>query len=397
MAEVTTPTHPAPLLLVLALRWLALGWLAVVALLSGQVQHPVPAAGALVATAGWTVWTTFAAARRTVVLVLDLAVAVALVVLSGYVHPAQSLLTPHPWFAGAYPMAAVAAWGVARQTSGGLLAGAVVGLALPWCYTANGVPPTELTYLQAFDLAARMLGYVLLGGCVGAACGQLDRLRAYAGRTGQRAAELAEHARLVGHIHDNTLRHLGRLRQRGRELVDTGSVTPTQLSALLEALGRQESALRGLAPPVTGPEAALAPVDLAEALALVADGQPELPVSFTSSGPVPVAAATAAEVTAAVGELLTNVVRHARAGRAWLTLLAETDLGVVTVTVRDDGAGFPARPTDDGDRLGLRLCVVDRVRRLGGRVRIGNRRTGGAQVELVLPATLLVAEGSRSG
>jgi hypothetical protein len=158
------------MLLVLTLRWLAFGWMLVVALLSGQIQRPVEAGLALLGAGCWTVWLTVAAVRRIgCVLTVDMGVAMALVVVSGHVHPPHALLTNHPTFAGAYPAAAVAACAVVHRFRGGVVAGAVLALTLPPAYAANGVTPAGLSFLQVLTVVGWGLSYVLLGGVVRAA------------------------------------------------------------------------------------------------------------------------------------------------------------------------------------------------------------------------------------
>jgi signal transduction histidine kinase len=82
-----------------------------------------------------------------------------------------------------------------------------------------------------------------------------------------------------------------------------------------------------------------------------------------------------------VQEALANVVKHARARRAGITI-ARRD-GRVSVRVEYDGVGFPAEgPAVDA--FGLR-GMRERVQALGGMVQVGNGRTGGAYVSAELP------------
>jgi signal transduction histidine kinase len=82
-----------------------------------------------------------------------------------------------------------------------------------------------------------------------------------------------------------------------------------------------------------------------------------------------------------VQEALANVVKHARARRAGITIALRD--GRVSVRVEDDGVGFPTEgPAVDA--FGLR-GMRERVRALGGTVRVGNRSTGGAYVSADLP------------
>jgi signal transduction histidine kinase len=82
-----------------------------------------------------------------------------------------------------------------------------------------------------------------------------------------------------------------------------------------------------------------------------------------------------------VKEAITNVVRHARAAAAWLTI-AVTDSGL-SVTLADDGCGFaeaPSAPEADGLRN-----MRQRVTQLGGRLEIESRESQGTRIFLVVP------------
>ena len=80
-----------------------------------------------------------------------------------------------------------------------------------------------------------------------------------------------------------------------------------------------------------------------------------------------------------VREALANVVKHARATGATITLVRDA---TVRVCVEDDGVGFgtPA-PAFAYGLAGMR----DRVTALGGRLHLDNRPSGGARVVAELP------------
>lgn len=80
-----------------------------------------------------------------------------------------------------------------------------------------------------------------------------------------------------------------------------------------------------------------------------------------------------------VQEALQNVVRHARAASARVTLRQEADR--LVVMVQDDGTGFD---TAQEKGLGL-LGMEERVKRLGGSVRIDSEPGGGTLVTAFLP------------
>ena len=81
-----------------------------------------------------------------------------------------------------------------------------------------------------------------------------------------------------------------------------------------------------------------------------------------------------------VQESLTNVGKHARASRVEVSLLEEDD--ALTVTVRDDGAGFDASARPAG--FGL-LGVRERAYLLGGTSTVTSAPGRGTEVEVTLP------------
>ncbi|MEW2558761.1 GAF domain-containing sensor histidine kinase [Streptomyces griseorubiginosus] len=89
---------------------------------------------------------------------------------------------------------------------------------------------------------------------------------------------------------------------------------------------------------------------------------------------------TADDVIAVLSEALTNVARHARAGRADVVL--ETDGREVRLTVSDDGVGIPA----EGRRSGLRN-MAERAEGLGGDLTIDSPEAGGTTLVWRVPVT----------
>ena len=84
-------------------------------------------------------------------------------------------------------------------------------------------------------------------------------------------------------------------------------------------------------------------------------------------------------------EALANVAKHAAASRAWITLSYMGD--VVTLDVRDDGAGFDPALTPDRDTGGFGLIAMrQRVQRLAGQLEIESEPGSGTVVSATLPA-----------
>jgi PAS domain S-box-containing protein len=79
-----------------------------------------------------------------------------------------------------------------------------------------------------------------------------------------------------------------------------------------------------------------------------------------------------------VQEALTNILRHARATRASVTITRE--LTQLTLRVSDDGAGLPRTASvASGNSLGL-FSIRERARTFGGSMIIGNREEGGTEL-----------------
>ncbi len=82
----------------------------------------------------------------------------------------------------------------------------------------------------------------------------------------------------------------------------------------------------------------------------------------------------------AAQEALTNVQRHAQAGRVWLVLTLHPDH--ITLLIGDDGQGFPPEAEKRG--FGLR-GLRERIEALGGTLHLEERPGGGAQLHIALP------------
>ena len=81
-------------------------------------------------------------------------------------------------------------------------------------------------------------------------------------------------------------------------------------------------------------------------------------------------------------ESLTNVVRHAQAGRVTVTLRTTPDDGV-QLAVRDDGVGIPPRAVADSSGIrGMR----ERALLIGAQLSVEAVEPHGTEVSLTLPA-----------
>ena len=95
----------------------------------------------------------------------------------------------------------------------------------------------------------------------------------------------------------------------------------------------------------------------------------------------------------AVRACLENVLRHSG------VTVAEVDLAYdekeITVVVVDQGSGFDPQAIAD-DRLGLRTSVVERVRSVGGSVKIWSSPGAGTSIVMRVPILEVVAPNEES-
>jgi signal transduction histidine kinase len=84
-----------------------------------------------------------------------------------------------------------------------------------------------------------------------------------------------------------------------------------------------------------------------------------------------------------VQESLNNILKHSGAKRARVRL--ERDLHEVQLHVEDDGCGFQtAEPINGGKGLGLKN-IVERVRILGGKIKVGSQPGQGTRIQVAIP------------
>lgn len=374
---------------ILAFRWAALAWMTVLAATSAGFRRPALAWAALAVAAAWTAASSLGArsAPGATRLAADLALACALVVVSGFVVADGAVLGRRPFFATAYPAAAVLAWAAARGLGAGVAAGLAVGLALVASRPANGVALGELSGAQVQSLVNAVVTFLFAGGAVGLVSRLLERSGAELRRAldermreTQRAARLAEREALARQIHDSVLQALALVHKRGRELAAAGPADPAEIGRLAELAGAQEQALRALVlrTEVEPPAGAESLRDRLEGLARGYAGR--IAVGVSAAGPAFCARHAADEIAAAVGQAIDNAVEHAGAGR--VTVFVDERDGDVAVSVRDDGAGFDVAAATG---YGLR-SMRGRIEDLGGRFTISSAAGRGTEVEMIVPA-----------
>jgi signal transduction histidine kinase len=189
------------------------------------------------------------------------------------------------------------------------------------------------------------------------------------------SAALDERERLSRQVHDGVVQVLALVAKRGREIGG-------EAAELATLAGEQERALRRLISS-SGIDEESALVDIRTLLERRESDRVTVSVPGTA---VPLIAGVAAEVDAAVGNALDNVVAHAGpSARAYVLL---EDLGsTVTISVRDDGVGIPAGRLAEAaaqGRVGISKSIVGRLDSLGGRATLSTDENG-TEWELTVP------------
>lgn len=340
----------------------------------GSYARPGAGLAALAVMAGWTCVTVTAyrrpAGRTAWLITLDLCVAVALILSTRWIDTAARINAGMPTIPTAWAAAPVLACGVASGPWAGFGAALIIAAA-------------DLIEHPTLSTGATFNGIVLLAiaGSIGGWLLQLGRrAEAEIENAARRDAAVAERERIARGIHDSVLQVLALISSRGHalggEAAELGKLAGEQegaLRALLAAGGDQQRPLGGL-------------LDVRSLIGPLADAR--ITVSCPAT-PVLLPAVTATALSGAVAAALDNVARHAGPdARAWVLL--EDEERHVTVSVRDDGAGFSegrlAVAAAEG-RLGVSHSIVGRVREAGGTASLVSSPGRGTEVELRVSRT----------
>jgi signal transduction histidine kinase len=353
----------------LALRWAALVWMALVlAISSGDLRRPWLALALVGAAFLFTVLTTawIRSSRELLLgrplLATELVIAIALVLCDGWAYGAGHAFKTSQTLGSIWPLAAVLSIGLAAGVGWGAVAGALLGLARLGATLANGV--RDFDGSQILSLVNTGVFYVVAG----AVAGYVARLLRRAEREISAARAREELART---LHDGVLQTLAVVQRRSSDadLVRLAREQDRDLRRFLFGDGRE----------VDGSG------DLATALrAVAARFEDGFGVRTEVLVPVPLPKLSRDDVEAlsrAVGEALTNAGKHARPRR--LTVFVEPDDdGGVFCSVKDDGAGFDASATTPG--IGITRSIIERMQEAGGRAEVRSHPGQGTEVCLWL-------------
>ncbi|MFD7654726.1 sensor histidine kinase [Actinosynnema sp. NPDC059797] len=193
------------------------------------------------------------------------------------------------------------------------------------------------------------------------------------------AGVLDERHRLAREIHDTLAQGFAGIITQLQADENPPRHVETALRLARENLAEARRSVHALRPP------ALVDANLPDALAEVVTGwtdQTGVAATVATTGPArPLHPEVEVTLLRAAQEALSNVAKHAGASRVGLTLSYMED--VVTLDVRDDGAGFdPARETDGFGLVGMR----QRVSRLAGALVVESEPGGGTAVSASVPA-----------
>jgi len=213
----------------------------------------------------------------------------------------------------------------------------------------------------------------------------LDRLEDERRESARRelAAQERERRRLARELHDEVGQNLTALAMRlSRVAGDADPPVSSEIEDARLATLRTVDHVRQLAHPLR--PAALDELGLTPALtSLCADIAHSTGLTIVRDLPSDLPA-LATEVEAVIyrvtQESLTNVVRHARAKRAEVSLRIDADQRLV-LCVSDDGAGMPASVSTNGGIRGMR----ERAVLVGGELEVARGSDGGTTVRLHVP------------
>ncbi|HSA54450.1 MAG TPA: sensor histidine kinase [Gemmatimonadaceae bacterium] len=244
---------------------------------------------------------------------------------------------------------------------------------------------------------------VALGGQLGAALDGAELTQRLRDRTGEltrlSARMLQQHEserkRLSRELHDETAQVFSALKlQLGllRERVDAsvpGSSAGEDLEQALDLVDEGMRSIRSVTETLR--PAVLDELGLIPALRSIIEdfaSRYQVAVDVQMAASVPrLAPDVELALYRALQESLTNVMRHAGAGRVRVVLDAADD--TVSLRVEDDGAGLPAHASlatfEREGRMGL-AGMRDRVSALGGSLVLAPGRAGGTRVDVRMPA-----------
>jgi two-component system nitrate/nitrite sensor histidine kinase NarX len=209
----------------------------------------------------------------------------------------------------------------------------------------------------------------------------------------QDVAKLEERRRLAREIHDGMAQTLALLHlklQQFRSLLPLEDSHAMETAALQEVCALAESAYEEVRQSIVGLRTAVSrSLGFIPTLAKYVEefsAQHAIPVEFSppEDSPVPLSPAAETEVMRIIQEALTNVRKHAAAGRARVQLRVRERL--LRVSIEDDGRGWDlvAVPPSTPSHVGLAI-MRERAESLGGSLRIVTAPGRGTRITAEVP------------
>lgn len=298
--------------------------------------------------------------------IADLAITVALTLLTMLAQTSQQTHGAMPTLTTVWAAGAVIDVGLVTGWAGGLVAG--LAQAAATVVVRDGYDGRTLSNTLLVIVTGVVAGYVAT---------RAWRAETAAAAAAARQAAFAERDRLTRNIHDGVLQVLGLMHRKG---IEAGG----EWAEIGREAGVQEAALRALITSQAIRGAAAGERNLAADLAALRSARVTVSVP---DGPVDLSAERANQLLDAVRAALHNVAHHAGpSAHTWILL---EDLGVdIAVTVRDDGPGIPPGRLEEAaaaGRLGVVQSITGRAIDLGGTASVTSRPGEGTEVEIVIP------------
>ncbi|MHA6720625.1 sensor histidine kinase [Sphingomonas sp. RS6] len=217
------------------------------------------------------------------------------------------------------------------------------------------------------------------------------RVREHLARARARAdAQISERERIARELHDTLLQSMQGLMLRFQAAAYATAPGSRAQELIETALERADDVLIEARDRVMALRAAPSPAPLAASLrrlaAQFAEDGLDVAVELDPDCPS-LAAAQVEQLLAIIGEALSNVLRHARATRAEITMSVAGKR--LAIAVRDDGVGFPDDVRQGRQRSGHfgLIGIQERAALLGGTIEVTNHPDGGAIIHLSVPIT----------
>ncbi|MGI9594961.1 MAG: ATP-binding protein [Acidimicrobiales bacterium] len=182
-----------------------------------------------------------------------------------------------------------------------------------------------------------------------------------------------ERARVAAHLHDSVLQTLTLIQRNAHDPQRTAQIARQQERELRGWLYGNEPSQPG----TTRLEPAL------QAVATRVEENHGVMVEVVTVGDTDdIDPESIQGLVAATQEAVTNAAKHAKVNK--IDVYAERRPDSIEVFVRDAGVGFDVEVIED-DRQGVRMSIIDRMERHGGRASVHSEPGVGTEVELVQP------------